>query len=106
VRPNTGSLIVDTALPAGQVLEALETSGVARIERSAAAPPVGQVIQMGMLRADAAIGERTGGALDFRTTLGLALLGGAVLQLGRGRVAGPATTLAMSALSLLDRPRR
>jgi hypothetical protein len=47
--------------------------------------------------------RRTGNALDLRTALALALAAGAVLQLARGRVAGPATTLAMAAFSLLDR---
>jgi hypothetical protein len=32
------------------------------------------------------------------------LMGGAVVQLLRGQVAGPATTLAVAALAMLDRP--
>jgi hypothetical protein len=56
-----------------------------------------------MMKADLGLGQRTGGALDLRTSLALLLAVGAILQLSRGRIAGPATTLAMSAFALLDK---
>ena len=58
---------------------------------------------MGLMKADMDLGRRTEGALDLRTSIALLLAAGAVLQFARGRVAGPATTLAMSAFALLDR---
>lgn len=105
-RPNTGSVILDLSRPPEAVLAALEEAGAARIAGPAKPVPVGQVIQLGLTQADMGLGRRTEGALDLRTALGLALLAGALLQLSRGRVAGPATTLFMSAWSLLAPPRR
>lgn len=104
VRPQTGSVILDLATPAGAMLAALEASGVARVAGPAPPLPVGRAIEASLAQADAALGRGTHGALDLRTALGLALAGGAVLQLARGRVAGPATTLGMAAWSLLARP--
>ncbi|MHC0053061.1 hypothetical protein [Actibacterium sp. D379-3] len=103
VRPSTGSIILETIGPVEAVLAALAERGIARIVQPPKRPPVQQVIQLGMLRADMGVKARTGEALDLRTGIALALLGGAILQLSRGRIAGPATTLAVSALSLLDR---
>lgn len=102
-RPNTGSLIFETLVDAGEVLEALRQGPLLSIKAPPKPPPVGQMIQMGLLKADMDLGRRTEGALDLRTTIALLLLFGAILQLARGRVAGPATTLAMSAFALLDR---
>lgn len=102
-RPNTSSLIVETLNEAGDVLEKLKASQALRIISTPRPVPVGQVIQMGLMKADMDLGRRTEGALDLRTSIALLLAAGAVLQFARGRVAGPATTLAMSAFALLDR---
>ena len=51
------------------------------------------------------ITRQTDGALDLRTAMGLMLAAGAVVQLTRGRIAGPALTLAMASYSLLS-PRK
>lgn len=102
-RPNTGSLILETLIDTAEVLKDLKDAASLRIAAPPKPPPVGQVIQLGLLRADMDLGKRTDGALDLRTAIALCLLGGAILQLMRGRVAGPATTLAMSAFALLDR---
>lgn len=104
VRPNTRSLILDTHIEAGEVLAELGRSSVIGISAPPKPPPVGQMIQLGLLKADMGLGRRTDDALDLRTALALLLLVAAVLQLGRGRIAGPATTLAMSAFALLDKP--
>jgi len=102
LRPNTRSLIVETeADRAGDVLAAIEAAGLARIVPAPKHPPVQQTVQLGMARADLGLQARTEGALDLRTAMALALLAGAVLQLSRGKIAGPATTLAMAALPLL-----
>lgn len=103
VRPSTCSLIVETHEPVDTVLDRLSTRGVLRIAPPTTPPPLNQVLQLGLMRADMGVQSQTAGTLDLRTAIALALLAGAVFQLSRGRVAGPATTLAMSALSLLDK---
>lgn len=104
VRPGTGSVIVITETDAGEVLEAAVQAGQLRL--LAAAPPVqvGPSIELGLAMADMQMKSRTEGALDLKTALALLLLLGAGVQLARGRVAGPATTLLMSAVSLLVLP--
>ncbi len=103
VRPSTRSVILETFDEAEAVLETIVAEGIARIKAAPKPPPVDQVIKLGLMRADMGVKARTGDALDFRTAIALALLFGSVVQLTRGRFAGPATTLAMSALTLLDR---
>lgn len=102
-RPNTGSLILETLIDADEVLEALKGDPWLSINALPKPPPVGQAIQMGLLKADMDLGRRTDGALDLRTTIALLLVLAAIFQLMRGRIAGPATTLAMSAFALLDK---
>jgi hypothetical protein len=101
VRPNTGSIIIDTLTDAAEVLDGLKAHSAIAIVSRAKPPPVGQVLQLGLLKADMDLGKRTDGALDLRTTIALLLIVGAVVQLARGKVAGPTTTLLMSAFSLL-----
>ena len=103
VRPNTGSVILEADGPIGDCLDAIEAAGIARIAAPLRPPPVAQTLQLGMLRGDMIVKERTEGALDLRTAMALALVAGAVLQLSRGKVSGPATTLFFTALSLIDR---
>jgi hypothetical protein len=104
-RPNTSSVIIDTLVPAETVLKTLQDSGVFKLLPAVKPVPVAQAISLGLARADMAIGHQTEGALDLRTVFGLALLAAAGGQLVRGRIAGPALTLGMSAYSLLA-PRR
>jgi len=105
VRPRTASVIVDTLLPSGTVLDALRDGGLIALQPVAHPPPVGKMIDLGLLQADMAIGKQTDGALDFRTILGLLLLIAAGGQVLRGKIAGPALTLVTSAYSVLA-PRR
>ncbi|MGP6088912.1 HMA2 domain-containing protein [Antarctobacter jejuensis] len=105
VRPNTASVIIDTLVPAETVLQALQEGGLVKLMPPVKKPPVGQVINLGLLQADMAIGKRTGGALDLKTSIGLLLALGAMIQLARGKVAGPALTMALSAYSLLAAAR-
>ncbi|MGC9368000.1 MAG: HMA2 domain-containing protein [Paracoccaceae bacterium] len=106
VRPSTGSVIIETHEPVEAVLGRVAEAGIARIQDPPQRPPVGQVMQMGLARASTGMKDRTGGALDLDTAIALALLAGSILQLSRGRVAGPATTLAMGALTLLEKSKR
>lgn len=101
-RPNTGSLILTLRDSAEAVEDRLQVLGIARIGPPAQPPPLGQVVQFGMLKLDGDIRRQSEGALDLKSTIALALAAGAVLQLARGRIAGPATTLAMAAFGLLD----
>lgn len=102
-RPNTGSLIVEFPGPPEPVLEAIEAARIAAVRPPPAPPPIRQVAQFGFFRTDHAVRKATDGTLDLDTALALLFLMAAVTQLARGRVAGPATTLAMAALSLINR---
>ena len=101
-RPNTGSVILTIRDSAEAIENRIATLGIARIGAPPAPPPVSQVMQFGMLRLDSDIRRHSDGALDLRSALAVLLSVGAVMQLTRGRVAGPATTLAMTAFSLLE----
>jgi len=103
-RPGTGSLIVETQGPAQRLLDQIAAQGIADPRQRPAPPPVGDVARLGLVRADSAVRRATAGGLDLNAAFAVLLLAGAGLQLLRGRVAGPATTLAMAALSMLDRP--
>lgn len=105
-RPNTRSVILSTDRAPEVVLAAISAEGVARIVAPDKAPPVGQVLAVGLMQADMDIRKRSDNALDLRTSLALLLIGAAILQAARGRIAGPASTLLMAAFSLLDTPRR
>lgn len=102
-RPTTGSLIVETHVAADKVLDRIEADGIARITRPAAPPPISQIAQFGMLRADMAVKASTDDVLDLNSAVALLLTMGAIIQLSRGRIAGPATTLLAAALSMMDR---
>lgn len=106
VRPHTGSVIVETVLPLSHIVAAVETHGIARIEPAVAQPAMGQAFEIGLERARRAIDRETAGALDLRGAVVALLLITAAVQITRGRLAGPATTLLMSALALLDVNRR
>jgi hypothetical protein len=56
-----------------------------------------------LLRANTQVKEATGGTLDLNSSLALIYAMGALVQLGRGRIASPASSLAMAALALLER---
>ena len=103
IRPNTGSVILDGHTDINEVLEKVADRKIAVIGKPPNKPPVDQVLQMGLLRADVGVKKQTGDVLDLRTLMSLVLIGAAIVQLGRGRIAGPATTLALGALSLIDK---
>lgn len=105
-RPNTGSVILTLADDPEVVLAAIEAAGIARIETAAKQPPIGQVMTLGMLQLDMNIKKHSENAFDLRSSLVVLLLGAAIFQATRGRIAGPASTLALSAFSLLDTGRR
>jgi hypothetical protein len=104
-RPNTGSVIVKFDGSAEALLSHLTDSGAVRLVDPPKPPPVGQAAQLGLMRLDMDIKRRTDDGLDFRTAVALLLVFAAIVQLARGKVAGPTTTLLMSALSLLSPPK-
>jgi hypothetical protein len=105
-RPSTSSLIVEFDGPAAPVMSAIRASGLARLGDKSPPPQIGMVARLALLRAETRVRTATDGALDLYTLLGLMLLMGAAIQVGRGRIASPATSLAMAALTMLDRSWR
>lgn len=106
VRPNTRSLIVECDGRPEPVLEAIATRGIARIVPPDPPPQIGQIARLGLLQADLSLKRRTEDALDFNSAVALLLVLGAAIQAGRGRIASPASTLLLAALSMLDRGDR
>jgi hypothetical protein len=104
IRPATGSVIVEGRVKAEALEQALRSSGLVSLAEPEEAQPIGQMAQLGLWVADMEVRERTRGALDVRTAMALLLLGGAIVQLLRGQISGPATTLFMEAFKLIDRP--
>ncbi len=103
IRPATGSVIIEGRRPAEALEAALRSSGLITLTEPEPAQPIGQLAQLGLWLADLKLREETRGALDIRTALALMLLGGAIVQLLRGQISGPATTLLMEAFKLIDR---
>ena len=103
-RPNTGSVIVKFDGTAEEMMLRLAGMSGVKLADPPGPPPVGQVAQLGLMRLDSGIQSRTDGALDFRSALAVLLVFAAIVQAARGRIAGPTTTLLMSALSLLNAP--
>lgn len=102
-RPNTGSVIVEMNDESGQLAHRLMEAGIAEVLPHTPPPPLAQLAMLGKLRLDAAIGKGTDGVFDVRTALAAILILIALRQFAAGKIAGPATTLLMSAYALLDR---
>ncbi|MEW5422156.1 hypothetical protein [Amorphus sp. 3PC139-8] len=107
-RPQTGSIIVEGSGAEGEIARLLQEHGAARIvtNQSHFAPPIDQALQFGVAKLDYEIASHTAKSLRLHSLLALLLLAAAAVQLARGQIAGPATTLLMSALSLLEQPQR
>lgn len=108
-RPNTGSIIIEHAPispGAPTFADTLSEEGVVSFIAPPTSPPLDQAARFGIARLDADIAERTGGALNLHSAIAVLLLAAAAVQASRGRVVGPATTLLLSALSLLEHSRK
>lgn len=104
-RPNTGSLIVEADATADALRAALDGCEAIRILPPEPPIQVDRAAQAGLMKLDLAIRGRTENALDVRSAIAVLLIGGAAVQLLRGRIAGPATTLFLAGLSYLE-PKR
>lgn len=100
-RPNTASLIIETSESAKALTARLVDAGLLRVAPAPKPPPVRDVARLGLLNADQALSRRTEGALDMRTAFALALAMAALYQLARGRLFGPALSMALGAASML-----
>ena len=105
VRPNTGSVILEAQADKGVLEDSLKACAWLTILPPAHTPPVGQVAQFGLFKLDSEIRNRTHETLDFRSALAMLLFTAAIFQASRGRIAGPATTLAVSALAILEKSK-
>lgn len=107
-RPQSGSVIIEGEGAGLDIKDRLESHGVALIsaEPHHFAPPIDQALQFGLAKLDFEIAEHTEKSLRLHSLLAILLVGAAAIQIARGQIAGPATTLLVSALSLLEQPRR
>ena len=104
-RPGTGSVILFSTVPVEDIVTALSAGLGIKVRPQSKPPPVGQALQFGLMKFDADLQRTTDKSLDLRALLALLLLFAAIVQAARGRIAGPATTLAMTAFTLLDPAR-
>lgn len=102
LRPNTRSAILTIDEPAATILDRLGETPGTRVVDAPAPPPIGQALQIGLMKLDHDLKRTTRETVDLRSLIALLLLVGAGGQLVRGRIAGPASTLAMAAFSLLE----
>lgn len=103
IRPNTGSAIIEGEVPAETLAARIEGAGILRLRMPGHPPPIGKVMQLALMRADMTIKARSQGVADLRSALAVLLFAGSLVQTARGRLVGPASTLALGALSLIDR---
>jgi len=101
-RPNTGSVIVEAQLKKAALSALLKGCDALRITPQMPHPPLGAALRFGLLRTDEEILKKTHGEFSLHTALGGLLLIAAVVQLARGRIVGPAATLLINALALLE----
>jgi len=102
-RPHTASLILECSEPTAQVARRLVAEGLTKPLRAVPAIPVSQAVQFAMAGLDETVRKNSDGALDARTAIAIALIGAAFFQMARGNLIGPAATLLMSALPLIDK---
>ena len=101
-RPETASLLLRHRGRFEPLAAALEEAGLlvlAPAEPVAPIDPVGETFER-LERAEDLVGRLTGGRADLWSIAYLGLVAGGLVQLARGRVAGPAVTLFGQAASL------
>lgn len=115
IRTGTGSLIVEHDGAFEPIVEAAAKGALLTLadpEPPGAFDPIGETFQ-GIGATDALLGRLTNGRIDLMSLAFTALVAGGLVQLARGRVAGPAlalfgqaATLAMTGALGLSKPQR
>jgi hypothetical protein len=108
IRPTTGSLVLRHAGAIAALLPALVAAGLVVGPRPPTEPidPIADAVT-GLGAADRTVGRMTGGRADLWSVAFAGLVGAGLVQLARGRVAGPALTLFSQAATLaMMRPFR
>ena len=109
IRPRSGSIIVRHGGSYDDIAKALADAGLVievNEEESRPVDPVQETLDR-LSVADRALQRWTGGRADIWSVSFSALVAGGLIQLGRGRVAGPALTLFGQAATLaMARPLR
>ncbi|TCT07801.1 hypothetical protein [Aquabacter spiritensis] len=109
IRPRTGSIVLTHSGPLSGLSDALEEAGLHLLPRIAE-PQKDAVAEAGerVAQADLVLRLTSGGTLDLRNAAFLGLMAAGLVQLARGRIAGPALTLFGQAatLALMEARRR
>jgi hypothetical protein len=109
IRPQSGSIVIRHSRGYDDIAAGLTSAGL-RIESAPPAAPAADPIQETvdrLVQADAVLKRLSGGKADMWSLAFYTLVLGGFVQLGRGRVAGPAFTLFGQAASLaMSRPLR
>lgn len=95
IRPTTGSLIILFAGAPESLLETITAAGLLRVDPPEPVVPYDPVaaVASGLSAADLGFGKMTGGRADLAGLAFTGLLAAAIVQIARGRIAGPAITL-------------
>jgi hypothetical protein len=106
--PVTGSVLLSPAIDVAPLAQHAERNGlfVLITDMEAAAVPLAAGLARNFQDVNHQIRRLTGGNLDLASTGFIALVGAAVIQLQRGHVLGPASTLLWYASGLLLMSRR
>lgn len=109
IRTVTGSIVLTHGAAWASLAEHVEDAGLELCAPPPPPPPQGPIgeAEERLSYADLLMTAFSGGKLDMRNAAFLALVAGGLVQLARGRVAGPAVTLFAQAmtLALLGRSR-
>jgi hypothetical protein len=105
-RPSTGTLILEYDGDLAEIVPALVSRGGMSFVRAPVPPPVSQTLRLGLAVLDQKIAAQSEGTFDMRAALAVLLIGLAVFQTARGQLMGPATTLLVAALSLIEPGRK
>ena len=98
----TGSITIHHSGAFEPIGEAIAAAGLLRIEPAEPTPLIDPVAaaRTGLAEADDALGRITGGRVDLVGLAFAALIAGGILQIARGRIAGPAINLFAQAATI------
>lgn len=100
--PDTGSILIMPGIDPSRVAAHAESAGLFRLgSASAAVRPITEGLAAGFRDVNGALKSITGGHVDLASAAFVALIGAAAVQLQKGHVLGPASTLLWYASGLL-----